>query len=185
MAATGFSSTPLPTCASRLRKIAELAPSGDDPVRASPIKAVVVTNGDVDHVTGLLTLREAQPFTVYGSGRVLEVLSQNRVFNVLSPACVAREELPIDEPVALKGAGADLGLSVEAFPVAGKIALWLEDAMEANFGSAEGDTLGVQDHRDRSGKSFFYIPGCAAVDSALCRAPARRRARLLRRHALA
>ena len=163
----------------------ELAPSGDDPVRASPIKAVVVTNGDVDHVTGLLTLREAQPFTVYGSRRVLEVLSQNRIFNVLSPACVAREELPLDTPVALTGAGADLGLSVEAFPVAGKIALWLEDALKANFGSVEGDTLGLKITETASGKAFFYIPGCAAVDAALGRASARRGARLLRRHALA
>ena len=144
-----------------------LAPSGDDPVRASPIKAVVVTNGDVDHVTGLLTLREAQSFTVYGSSRVLDVLSQNRVFNVLSPACVAREELPINKPVALKGAGADLGLSVEAFPVAGKIALWLEDALKANFGSVEGDTLGLKITETAGGKAFFYIPGCAGVDAAL------------------
>ena len=145
----------------------ELAPSGNDPVRASPIKAVVVTNGDVDHVTGLLTLREAQPFTVYGSARVLEVLAQNRIFNVLSPSCVERRELPLDTPIALKGAGADLGLSVEAFPVLGKIALWLEDALKANFGSVEGDTLGLKITESESGKAFFYIPGCAGVDTAL------------------
>ena len=85
-------------------------------LRASPIKAVALTNGDVDHVAGLLTLREAQPFTVYASRRVLEVLSQNRIFNVLAPACVTREELPLDSAVALDGAGVDLGLTVEAFP---------------------------------------------------------------------
>jgi pyrroloquinoline quinone biosynthesis protein B len=30
--------------------------------RHSPIAAVLLTNGDVDHVAGLLTLRESQPF---------------------------------------------------------------------------------------------------------------------------
>jgi len=144
-----------------------LAPSAEDGLRASPIKAVVITNGDVDHVTGLLTLREAQPFTVYGAGRVLQVLAANRIFNVLAPSCVAREELPLGAPTELKGAGVDLGLSVEAFPVAGKIALWLEDALAANYGGAEGDTLGLKITETASGKSFFYIPGCAGVDPAL------------------
>lgn len=144
-----------------------LAPREEDGVRASPIKAVVVTNGDVDHVTGLLTLREAQPFTVYGAGRVLDVLAANRIFNVLAPAYVAREELPLGAPLALKGAGLDLGLSIEAFPVAGKIALWLEDALAANYGGAEGDTLGLKITETASGKCFFYIPGCAGVDAAL------------------
>ena len=69
--------------------------------------------------------------------------------------------------MAIDGAGVDLGLRVEAFPVAGKIALWLEDAFAANFGSAEGDTLGLKITETASGKSFFYVPGCAAVDSAL------------------
>ena len=156
-----------PDLRQQIEKNPELAPGGDDPLRASPIKAVVVTNGDVDHVTGLLTLREAQPFTVYGSARVLEVLAQNRIFNVLSPSCVTRQQLPLGTPVPIKGAGADLGLLVEAFSVAGKIALWLEDALKANFGSLEGDTLGLKITEAESGKAFFYIPGCAGVDATL------------------
>ena len=144
-----------------------LAPCENDGVRASPIKAVVVTNGDVDHVTGLLTLREAQPFTVYGSGRVLGVLEQNRIFNVCAPAYVERKELPLRSPRLLRGSGIDLGLSVEAFPVPGKIALWLEDALAENYGSAEGDTLGLKITETETGKSFFYIPGCAKIDDDL------------------
>ncbi|QGM45970.1 pyrroloquinoline quinone biosynthesis protein PqqB [Methylocystis heyeri] len=145
----------------------ELSPSSDDPVRASPIKAAVLTNGDVDHVAGLLNLREAQPLSVYGARRVLDVLAGNRIFDVLAKSVVEREELPLRAPVALKGAGVDLGLSVEAFPVPGKIALWLEDAMAADYGSKEGDTLGVKITETASGKSFFYVPGCANIDEDL------------------
>ncbi|MGD9657153.1 MAG: MBL fold metallo-hydrolase, partial [Methylocystis sp.] len=47
----------------------ELAPDADDGLRASPIKAVALTNGDVDHVAGLLNMREAQPFSLYAAGR--------------------------------------------------------------------------------------------------------------------
>src|SRR3989304_8063064 len=39
-----------------------LHPLRDGAPRNSPIKAVVLTNGDVDAVAGLLCLREGQPF---------------------------------------------------------------------------------------------------------------------------
>jgi len=156
-----------PDLREQIAKAPQLAPAAGDPVRASPIKAVVVTNGDVDHVAGLLNLREAQPLCVYGAGRVLEVLAANRIFNVLAPAYVERREFPLDAPQPLSGAGVDLGLSVRAFPVPGKIALWLEDALAANYGSAEGDTLGLEVTETATGKSFFYIPGCAQVEPAL------------------
>ncbi len=61
----------------------ELHPVRDDAPRNSPIKAVVLTNGDVDAVAGLLTLRQGQPFLVYGTGHSLNVPGANRVFYVL------------------------------------------------------------------------------------------------------
>ena len=58
--------------------------------RNSPIKAVVLTNGDVDAIAGLLCLREGQPFTIYGTSRVLDVLASNSVFDVLDARLVKR-----------------------------------------------------------------------------------------------
>jgi pyrroloquinoline quinone biosynthesis protein B len=145
----------------------QLAPAEGDPVRASPIKAVALTNGDVDHVAGLLNLREAQPFSVYAAGRVLSALAANPIFTILQPQLVPRVELPMDAAVALHGAGVDLGLSIRAFPVPGKIALYLEDKSAPNFGTSAGDTLGLQIIEAKTGASFFYIPGCAKVDDAL------------------
>ncbi|WP_277060198.1 MBL fold metallo-hydrolase, partial [Rivihabitans pingtungensis] len=46
-------------------------------VRHSPLSAVLVTNADVDHVAGLLSLREAQPFALYATRRVHSVLDAN------------------------------------------------------------------------------------------------------------
>ena len=82
-------------------------------------------------------------------------------------ALVDRIELPLGQSIAVKGAGVDLDLSVESFPVQGKIALYLEDAKAANFGTQTGDTLGLKITQPSTGKSFFYIPGCASVDEAL------------------
>jgi pyrroloquinoline quinone biosynthesis protein B len=145
----------------------QLAPAEGDPVRASPIKAVALTNGDVDHVAGLLNLREAQPFTIYAAGRVLQALGANPIFTILQTPLVPRIELPMDETIPLKGAGVDLGLAIRAFPVPGKIALYLEDKNAPNFGTSAGDTLGLEIIETKTGKSFFYVPGCARVDAPL------------------
>jgi len=144
----------------------QLHPAEDAPLRTSPLAAVVLTNADVDHVTGLLNLRESQPLALYGHTRVLDVLARNSIFNVLNPAFVERRPLVADQDIEIRDrAGISLGLTVTAFPVPGKVALWLEDATATNLGTVEGDTMGLRIASQKS--SFFYIPGCAAMTPAL------------------
>ncbi len=137
--------------------------------RHSPIAAVVLTNADVDHIAGLLTLRESQPFVLYASGRVQDALDVNPIFGILNPQFVRREALPLGQPLTLQDAdGEEIGLTVEPFAVPGKIALYLEDPDAGdNFGTREGDTIGLCVSQPATGKRFFYIPGCAALDAPL------------------
>src|SRR6476646_2202488 len=72
-----------PDLRQQINETPELQPATDKGPRNSRIKAVILTNGDVDALAGLLTLREAQAFTVYGSSRVLDVLAANSIFDVL------------------------------------------------------------------------------------------------------
>ena len=145
----------------------ELQPELKAGLRHSPIKAAVLTNGDVDHIIGLINLREAQPFAIYASTRILDVLAANSVFQVLADPLVPRNEITLDKPFKLAGGGVDLGLTVEAFAVPGKVALYLEDKSSADYGGREGDTIGLKISDPAEKKSFFYIPGCAAVDERL------------------
>ncbi|HEX5931864.1 MAG TPA: pyrroloquinoline quinone biosynthesis protein PqqB [Methyloceanibacter sp.] len=146
----------------------ELHPVSDGPPRNSPIKAVVLTNGDVDAVAGLLTLREGQPFTVYGTARVLGVLASNTIFDVLDKRLVKRVVMEFGRLFAVEGPSGPLGLTIEAFPVPGKVPLYLEDATaRGNLGTQEGDTAGLKITDTSSGRHFFYIPGCARLDDAL------------------
>ena len=47
------------------------------------------------------------------------------------------------------------GIEVEAFEVPGKIALWLEDESKGeNFGTQEGDTIGLKISSKEDGKFF-------------------------------
>src|SRR5215469_9439601 len=79
-------------------------------LRSSPISGVILTGGDVDAIAGLLHLRERHHFAVYGPKRVLNVITANPIFGVLSPEYVERVELPLDATIALGGGerGADL-----------------------------------------------------------------------------
>ena len=102
-------------------------------------------------------LRELQPFTVYGSSRVLATLKANSVFNVLDASVVPRRELPLGAATAIEGAGQDTGLVIEAFAVPGKIALYLESgAADANYGSREGDAIGLKVTAPATGKHLLY-----------------------------
>ncbi|MDR3516744.1 MAG: pyrroloquinoline quinone biosynthesis protein PqqB [Azospirillaceae bacterium] len=130
--------------------------------RDSPIAGVVLSNADVDHVAGLLTLREAQPLVVYATSRVLAVLKTNAIFNVLNPDLVVRRAMPLDQPLEIRGPdGRSGGFSLTAFPVPGKVALWLEEPGLAHFGSVAEDTVGLE--ISGAGRRFFYLPGCAEL----------------------
>ena len=132
--------------------------------RHSPIAAVVLSNADVDHVTGLLVLRESYPFTVHATPRIQAVLAANRIFDVLNRDLVRREPLSLGRPVPVTGPQGPTGITVEVFAVPGKIALYLEEGTP-DVGAETEDTVGLR--VSAGDKSFFYIPGCAQVTPAL------------------
>lgn len=134
-------------------------------IRHSPVKTVTLTNGDVDHIAGLLIMRESHPFAVYATERVLNVLNGNSIFRVLNPDFVDRRQIRLSQPFELTGKeGQASGITVEFFPVPGKVALYLEDAASGeNFGTREDNTVGVKISSKSSGEYFYYIPGCAEM----------------------
>ncbi len=134
-------------------------------LRHSPLTSVVLTNGDVDHIAGLLTLRESHPFSVYATERVLSVLRANSIFNVLNPEYVERRRMRLNEPFEIcDRTGTGTGIVVEAFTVPGKVALYLEDAAAgSNFGTQPEDTVGLRIAVRENGSHCFYVPGCAAL----------------------
>lgn len=142
--------------------------AGGGGLRHSPVAGVVLTNADVDHVAGLLSLREGQPLSVYATARVQRVLAANPIFEVLNPSVVVRRALALeDQADLLLPDGRPSGLAVFAFPVPGKVALWLEDPAKADFGSVEEDSIGLCLTDRANGRSLWYVPGCAAMPAAL------------------
>jgi pyrroloquinoline quinone biosynthesis protein B len=156
-----------PDLGQQIRENDILHPSKD--LRHSPIQGVILTNADVDHVAGLLNLRESQPLRLYGTQRVLEVLAANTIFNVLNPKFVARERMPLEQSIELiKPNGDSMGINIRPFAVPGKVALWLENESKGdNFGSVDEDTIALEVEQISNGAKFFYIPACAKMTSEL------------------
>lgn len=129
-----------------------LAPTG---LREVPVRSVLVTNGDIDHVAGLLTLREMQPFTLFATAGIHAVLDANPIFSALNAAVVTRTEVALGRPFLLVP-----GLTATLFPVPGKVPLYLEgETVETRL---IGDqTVGVK--LEAGGRTAFYIPGCATL----------------------
>jgi pyrroloquinoline quinone biosynthesis protein B len=115
----------------------------------------------------LLHLRERHRFSVYAPARVLAVIAANPIFGVLAPDCVERLELPLDERVELAESSSASGLAVLAFAVPAKVPLYLETIGEDPLLSEEGDAVGLEIIDARTGRSFFFIPGCAAMTDRL------------------
>jgi pyrroloquinoline quinone biosynthesis protein B len=160
-----------------------LAANPDAGLRNSPLKAVVLTNADVDHVAGLLNLREGQPFHLYASARVLSALAANPIFDVLHEGLVRRVALADGDVFEPDGCS---GLAVELAAVAGKVALYLENPdAGADFGSDAGDVVALKLRDTSTGRFACYIPGCAKLFRLLrrpsCRTRTRRRRQELRR----
>src|SRR5256884_7375385 len=133
-------------------------------LRPSPIAGVILTNGEVDAVAGLLSMREGSPFTLYAHERVLAILRSNSIFNVLGEKNVTRQPIEADEAFepALPD-GSPSGMEVLPFAVPGKGAWYLEGKAHPAGGDGAGDTLGLRILDKGSGKYFYFLAACARV----------------------
>jgi pyrroloquinoline quinone biosynthesis protein B len=142
-----------PDIREQIARSPELQPKAEG--RHSPIAAVLLTNGDVDHVAGLLSLRERQAFTVHATGPILEALAANPIFHVLDRSIVRFTELAAGETLEPLP-----GLRVTPFPVPGKVPLYREGET-VEIGIESGETIGLE--IAGAGRRVLYVPGCAHV----------------------
>ncbi|WP_134724978.1 pyrroloquinoline quinone biosynthesis protein PqqB [Paracoccus luteus] len=139
-----------PDIRAQLAATSALHPTG---LRDLPLRSVLVTNGDIDHVAGLLTLRESQRFDLLATPAIHAVLDANPVFSALNPDLVPRRPLAMDQPVELAP-----GLTATIFAVPGKVPLYLEGETVQTDLIGE-TTVGVE--LAANGRRALYIPGCA------------------------
>ena len=143
-----------PEIRSQIEAFSALHPRGP---RHSPIAGIVLTNGDLDHCLGLLSLRESHPLTVYATDEVRRGFTEG---NVLYQTL---ERFP--GQVTWKDLRGDLGegLSVEAIPAPGKPPVHLEKRSSSN----PFENVGLLIHDLKTDKRLAYFSAAGGITPAM------------------
>lgn len=125
--------------------------------RDTPIEAIFLTNAEIDHIAGLLSLRESQSLCLYATQQVQTwLLETNAVFRAicLPPRCTWNIVVTSGQHAIIGVDGKDSGLYYEAFPVPGKPPVYLMDVVKR----WDEGTIGYKITDARTGRSLAYVP---------------------------
>src|ERR1700678_4323880 len=130
-----------PDLAFQIENSPELHPRAlPDTTRDSPISGVVLGSCDLDHVLGLLLLRELQPLRVYAAPSILRILrEENSMFGMLNRVepQVVWTPMQAGAPFPLLSAdGKDSGLRCEVRYLSGRYPKYVKSAV-AELGREE------------------------------------------------
>jgi pyrroloquinoline quinone biosynthesis protein B len=128
-----------------------LAPRGTE-LRGGGVRAVILTDGEMDHVTGLISLREQKSLALVCTAAVKNLLTAHfRLLPVLENFCrIAHSNFPVE--IA--------GIRITA------LALKTDKApLYARRAARSGDVVALC--LQANGKSLIYIPGLPAITTVL------------------
>jgi pyrroloquinoline quinone biosynthesis protein B len=135
--------------------------------RHSPIEGILLTNGDLDHCLGLLSLRESHPIAVYATERLRAGFTEGNVlYRTLErfPGQTTWRTLKLGRVEDLTvGGGAPSGLTVEAVPAPGKVPLHLEGAAPPD----PEDSVGLRIREVATGRVLAYFGAAAGVNAGM------------------
>ena len=126
--------------------------------REVPLRAVLLTDAELDHTLGLLLLREGRGLEIHATEATRDTLQDGTsLLPTLSAYC------PVSWVPVMPGADAPLagGLSYRAFDV--------PTTKRARFGSADakGRVVGYRLTDERSGRALVYLPGVQDLTAAV------------------
>jgi pyrroloquinoline quinone biosynthesis protein B len=141
--------------------------------RDSPIAGVVLGSCDLDHVVGLLLLRELQPLRVYAAPSILRILrEENSMFGMLNRVDpqVVWTSIDSDAPFPLLSAeGKDSGLRCAIHYLSGRYPKYVKTEV-AELGPEEATAalfFQSSSENSSSGKRVAYIPAIGSLSDAL------------------
>ena len=140
-----------------------------DGVRQSPIGGVVIANADVDHVLGLLLLRELQPLRIHSTASVRRILREdNSLFAMLQR--VDKQAIWTDfapnEDFALRNANdEDSSLRCRALALGTHYPAYVKSERRSALDASES-SLGLM-IESPSGAKLAYMPAVPHVDDIL------------------
>ncbi len=134
--------------------------------RDSPIAGVVLLNADIDHVLGLMLLRELQPLRVHATKSVRRILTKdNSMFAMLERVADQIswiEFMPGAQFSLLSPAGEDSGLRCRAIPLGSHFPAYVSAPRRSQLHPLES-SLGLI-VESSSGKRLAFMPAVPQID---------------------
>ncbi len=157
-----------PDLAFQIESAPELHPRS---LRDSPVAGVVLGSCDLDHVLGLLLLRELQPLRVYAAPSILRILrDENSMFGMLNRVEKQVEWTAMNSASnsgaafsLLTADGKDSGLRCEAVYLSGRYPKYVKSSKK-DLGDKEASAALFF---ESAGKRVAYIPAVDRLDDAL------------------
>ncbi|MGA9980032.1 MAG: pyrroloquinoline quinone biosynthesis protein PqqB [Candidatus Sulfotelmatobacter sp.] len=147
------------------------AQSGGETPRQSPITGVVLANADLDHVLGLLLLRELQPLRIHATSPVRRILREdNTMFGMLERVAdqASWTDFTPGESFALKSPSGEVsGLRIRAVSLGTHFPAYVSAVRQGQLAPRES-SLGLLID-SASGKRLAYMPAVPMLDDALFR----------------
>jgi pyrroloquinoline quinone biosynthesis protein B len=166
---TWFLAGASPDLAFQIENSAELHPRAlHNTPRDSPVAGVVLGSSDLDHVLGLLLLRELQPLRVYAAPSILRILrEENSMFGMLNRVepQVVWTPMKAGAPFPTRSVdGKDSGLRCEVYYLSGRYPKYVKSEA-ANL--ARDEATAALFFESPSGKRVAYIPAVGSMSDAL------------------
>jgi len=162
---TWFLAGASPDLAFQIESSSQLHPRS---LRDSPVAGVVLGSCDLDHVVGLLLLRELQPLRVYAAPSILRILrEENSMFGMLNRVEPQVVWTPINSgaPFPLLSAdGKDSGLRCEVHYLFGRYPKYVKTETKV---LARDEATAALFFESSSGKRVAYVPAVGSLSDAL------------------
>jgi pyrroloquinoline quinone biosynthesis protein B len=134
-----------------------------DNVRATPIAGIVLIDSQIDHTTGLLTLREGDPLEIYCTEPVhSDLTTTHPILSSLKHYCGFHWHQVSLGGAPFSVAGVD-GLGFTAVPVQSNAPPYSHRRDKP----IPGDNIGLHIKDEQTGKSLFYAPGLGGLNDVI------------------
>ena len=159
-----------PDLRAQIESTPELHPRADDEtIRHSPIRGAVLLNADIDHILGLLLMRELQPLNAYATLSVRRILTEdNSMFVMLNrvDGQLKWSEISTGETFSLlTPLGEASGLRCRALSLGRHYPAYVSQRLQAGLIRHEA-SLGLI-VESPSGKRLAYMPAVPQIDDVL------------------
>jgi pyrroloquinoline quinone biosynthesis protein B len=140
----------------------EIHPDPTKGLRNTPVAAIILTSADLDHVLGLLLMREFTPVRIYATRPVISILQKNSFFQMLDRLPGQSRWTEIDPNVSFDAGG---GLTCTPIELSTNLPTYINEEDRAAL-DPTGATIGLL-LEDSKGARAAYLPALPSVSAPL------------------